>query len=257
MSGCDLMSDRLQNIGKAPTMSEPTNYEVPNVKVFDSEKAQIEVITASKFPKYKIYDDEQTTNNRNIKSPNSIKKNANSLWHPGTKNFFKSRAVGDIVSVKISMRDKAQLDNTTQKSRTSTNKIGIKSLFGLEKIINQIMPSTSQANSLENMAISDGSRGSGRTNRTENINTTVAVTVVNVLPSGNLVIKGSQEIRVNFELREITVTGIIRPEDIANDNSVTLDQIAEARVSYGGKGQITDYQQDKYGKQIIDAISPF
>ena len=100
------------------------------------------------------------------------------------------------------------------------------------------------------------STGDGQIDRKETINTNVAATIIRILPNGNFLIKGSQEVRVNFELREITVAGIVRPEDIIA-NSVDLDQIAEARVSYGGRGQISQYQQDPYGKQVLDIISPF
>ena len=102
-----------------------------------------------------------------------------------------------------------------------------------------------------------GSKGTGKIKRDEEIKLNVAATVTQVLPNGNLVIIGRQEMRVNYELRELQIAGIIRPEDIQTGNTISIEKIAEARISYGGRGHITDVQQERYGKQLLDIILPF
>ena len=81
--------------------------------------------------------------------------------------------------------------------------------------------------------------------------------ITEVLPNGNLAIFGRQEVQVNFERRDLVVAGVIRPEDITSGNTIAYEQIAEARVSYGGQGQITDFQQPRYGQQLYDIVFPF
>jgi flagellar L-ring protein FlgH len=81
--------------------------------------------------------------------------------------------------------------------------------------------------------------------------------VTQVLPNGNLVVQGRQELRVNFEVRELQITGVIRQQDISSTNTVSYTKLAEARISYGGRGQLTDVQQPRYGQQLLDIIAPF
>lgn len=220
-----------------------------------------EVGNPPKINEVNIYDKEELkalTSKKNGHANSTVA--SNSLWTPNSKTFFfrerKAKEVGDILKIKVVIQDEAKLDNKTSKSRSSGTDLGIKNLFGLEK---QVARKNKDIDPSKLIGLGSSSKGSGdgKIDRKETIKTTVAATIVKVLASGNLVIKGSQEIRVNFELREITIAGIVRPEDIGSDNSVELGQIAEARVSYGGRGQITQYQQDPYGKQVLDIISPF
>ena len=234
LAGCDVIAQRLQSVGRVPEFTKVNTYEMD----MREEAMRASIIS------------EEMTSGRQVPS--------NSLWKQGFKTFLRPRSAGDIIKVKISIQDQAQLNNQTTKGRQSTEKGGVANLFGLENKIPLLLPGQVNPANLLNMNNNDQMTGNGQINRRETITTTVAAAVIRVLPSGNLLIKGSQEIRVNYEIREVSVEGIVRPEDISNDdNSVNLDQVAEARISYGGRGQISEYQQDKYGKQVIDAISPF
>ncbi len=184
---------------------------------------------------------------------------ANSLWQPGSHSFFQdSRAmhVGDVITVDVTIADSGQISNTTTRTRQNSDNANLTNFFGLETKLPSILQGANPA-SLVNMGSQTSNVGAGSVNRSEAINLTLAALVTMVLPNGNLVIGGHQQVRVNSELRDLSITGVVRREDIASNNSVNLSQIAEARISYGGKGQITDVQQPRYGDQIFDVLMPF
>ena len=183
--------------------------------------------------------------------------NPNSLWRNGSRAFFKDQRahqVGDILTVKVNITDKANIANETQRTRTSSEDSGIDNFLGKTKvpILNSAVPT--RIFTADSTTSSDGK---GSVTRQEALSTNVAGVVTQVLPNGNLVISGHQEVRVNFEARDLTITGIIRREDIDSTNTISHDKIAEARISYGGRGQITDVQQPRYGTQVMDIVSPF
>lgn len=159
--------------------------------------------------------------------------------------------VGDIVTVVIAINDKATFDNTTDRSRTATANQNIDWGFSTGSASSQ--PSTLVAG----VTSSSTTQGAGNIDRQEQIQVSVAAVVTEVLPNGNLVISGSQEVRVNFELRNLTVAGIVHPTDISNNSTINYDRIAEARISYGGRGRLTEVQQPGWGQQIYDAVTPF
>ena len=183
--------------------------------------------------------------------------NPNSLWRNGSRAFFKDQRahqVGDIMTVKVNMTDKAIIDNETKRSRIAADDSGVDNFFGKQKlpIMNSALPTrifTADSNT--------STEGKGSVNRSEALLTNVAAVVTQVLPNGNLVIEGRQEIRVNFEVRELIVAGVVRPEDIESDNTIDSSKIAQARIAYGGRGQITDVQQPRYGQQVLDVLLPF
>lgn len=185
---------------------------------------------------------------------------ANSLWRPGSKAFFRDQRaarVGDILTVNVKIDDKAAVSNATNRSRDGTDTGGITGLFGLEGQLTKVLPDAIDPTALLDVTGKTTTAGTGAVTRSEAINLTVAALVTQILPNGNLVIQGRQQVVVNFELRELTVSGIVRPEDISATNTINHSQIAEARISYGGKGQIMDMQQPRYGQQLLDIIAPF
>ncbi|MBV8792724.1 MAG: flagellar basal body L-ring protein FlgH [Pseudolabrys sp.] len=183
--------------------------------------------------------------------------NPNSLWRNGSRAFFKdqrAQRIGDILTVKVNFTDKANIANETQRSRTNKEDSGVDNFFGKGKLplTNGALPT--RIFTADSTASSDGK---GSVQRQEALSTNVAGVVTQVLPNGNLVIEGKQEIRVNFEVRELIVAGVVRPEDIESDNTIDSSKIAQARIAYGGRGQITDVQQPRYGQQVLDVLLPF
>ncbi|MGU3537249.1 flagellar basal body L-ring protein FlgH [Methylobacterium sp. A54F] len=183
----------------------------------------------------------------------------NSLWRTGSRAFFKDQRaarIGDLVTVKVNVTDKANLNNETKRSRSNAEGFGLPNAFGLEKSAGVAAVGIS-ADKLLNATSTSASDGAGSIQRAEQVTTNVAAIVTQVLPNGNLVVEGKQEIRVNFEVRELIVAGIVRPEDIESDNTVDSAKIAQSRIAYGGRGQITDVQQPRYGQQFVDIVLPF
>ncbi len=230
LGGCAAI-DRLTNIGEQPKLS-----------AIDNPTAQ---------PGYKPVQ-------MPMPAPQPASYNPNSLWRNGSRAFFKDQRahqVGDILTVTVNITDKAVIANETQRSRTNKEDSGVTDYIGTKTIPNLARaPLPGRILTADSTASSDGK---GSVNRQEALQTNVAAVVTQVLPNGNLVVEGKQEIRVNFEMRELVVAGIVRPEDIQSDNTIDSSKIAEARIAYGGRGQITDVQQPRYGQQVLDVILPF
>ncbi|MBF0356010.1 MAG: flagellar basal body L-ring protein FlgH [Alphaproteobacteria bacterium] len=193
-------------------------------------------------------------------APKTTSTNPNSLWRPGARAFFKdNRAgeVGDILTVKVSISDKGTLNNKTTEARDNNETTDALTLLGYETQLSRLFPSAANAANLGAMGSTHAVTGDGKIDRKEEISVTMAAVIIQVLPNGNLVLAGKQEIRVNNEMRELTVSGIIRPSDIDSTNSITYEKIAEARITYGGRGTLSDLQQPRYGQQLFDIIFPF
>lgn len=226
--------ERLKNVGKAP---EFTPIENP------IETKEAKVISLP------------------MPTEQQISYQPNSLWQSGSRTFFKDQRatrVGDILTVNINIEDSATLDNETSRQRENSEKADVPGFFGVPGVLAKRLPGNIDPGSeLVDFGSTNSSKGKGTVDRKEEIDLTVAAYITQILPNGNMVIFGRQEARVNFEVRELFITGIVRPEDITNLNTVEHTQIAEARIAYGGRGQITDIQQPRYGQQVFDILMPF
>lgn len=238
LTGCVAATmDKLNNVGKEPEIEQ---LVLPAVK---DDYQPVE------WPEEDYDEDEDNE-----------KSYANSLWQQGARTFFKdrkARRVGDILTVIVKISDKAELDNETTRNRTNSDNTAVNSALGLAELATGWLPGKAVPSALIDTDSTTNTSGTGAIAREEIIETQVAAMVTQILPNGNLVIRGDQEIRVNFEVRKISVEGIVRPQDINAANAVESNQIAQARISYGGKGQLSDIQQPRIGNQVIDILSPF
>ena len=183
-----------------------------------------------------------------------------SLWSGNRDSLLGDRRAatrGDILTVVIEIDDKAEISNSSDRSRAAGDKMGVPSMLGIPQVLDDALADGSGMADAYNMKSTSSYQGDGSVRRKEKLTLRVAATITEVLPNGVLRLQGSQEVRVNFEIRELIVTGFARPEDISRQNEITYDKIAAARISYGGRGQITDVQQPRYGQQIIDNVLPF
>lgn len=182
---------------------------------------------------------------------------ANSLWRPGSRTFLRDQRaaqVGDLITILVGIQDEAQLQNRTQRNRQGNDRLGMPQLFGMQT---RWLPRAASPDTLLDASGSQVTDGNGSVKRNETITLRLAATVTQLLPNGNLVVTGRQEVRVNGELRELSVQGVIRPQDIASDNTIRHDRLAEARIAYGGRGTLSDLQQPRYGQQLMDILLPF
>ena len=230
LSGCSAI-DRLSQIGETPKLNAIEN---PTTQ-----------------PGYKPV-------SMPMPKPEQVSYNPNSLWRNGSRSFFKDQRahqVGDILTVTVNITDQANFANETVRDRTSKEDSGVTDFIGSKTLgvqAQKVLPGR--------LLTADGTSqydGKGTIQRQESLQTNVAAVVTQVLPNGNLVVEGKQEIRVNYEMRELVVAGIVRPEDIQSDNTIDSSKIAQARISYGGRGQISDFQQPPYGQQVMDVLLPF
>jgi flagellar L-ring protein precursor FlgH len=185
--------------------------------------------------------------------------NPASLWRPGAKAFFKdtrAKEVGDILTIRLKLDDSAKLKNSTKRERDDGETAKVDAMLGYEGVVRNAVPAVGVSPAVA-FGTEHETKGDGGIDRQESIDLTFAAIVTQVLPNGLLAIVGRQEIRVNYELRELMISGVIRPQDIEADNSIRHEKIAEMRVAYGGRGTLSDLQQPRWGTQIWDVIFPF
>ncbi len=186
--------------------------------------------------------------------------NTNSLWRTNSTTFFgdpRASQVGDILTVNINIADRAQVNNQTARARQTSENSNLTNFLGGEAALGQFFNDAFDPGSLTSFGSNSSTRGNGSVNRSETISLTTAAIVVDVLWNGNMVITGRQEVRINNELRELLISGIVRPQDIASDNTIDHRQIAEARISYGGRGHISEMQRPPVGQEIYNILWPF
>ncbi len=233
MLGACSAADRISKIGQAPEMEKITNPT-----------------TQTGYQPVSLP----------MPTPKNIKPQKNSLWQSGNTTFFKDQRasdIGDIITVMIDIADEATLENESERSRSSDETAWLDSLLGYQNALNRVLPQSVDNTSLTDFDSTSSHTGSGSIEREDEVKLRMAALITQILPNGNMVIHGKQEVRVNFEKRILNIDGVIRPEDISVDNTIAYDQIAEARIVYGGEGQITDMQQPRYGQQLYDIIFPF
>src|SRR3954471_15161559 len=233
LGGCGNMLQRIADAGKAPAMDPIDN---PNAQ------SDYHPVTMP------------------MPAPMTDVRQAHSLWRQGSRTFFadqRAAKVGDILTVVITIDDSAKLANKTVQSRDGSNDAAASALLGYEKYANQVFTDATDPANLIDTNSTTAQTGAGTVDRSEAVALRVAAVVTQILPNGNMVLKGTQQVRVNYELRELDVQGIIRPTDISTANEITYDQIAEARIAYGGKGTLSDVQQPRYGQQVYDILFPF
>ncbi len=232
LSGCGTLS-RLAEVGRPPELSPITNpVKDPNWRP-----------VSMPMPR-----------------PEAAPLQVNSLWRSGSRAFFKDQraaSVGDVLTVLVNIADTANLANATGANRSGAEQAGLPNFLGLEAQLPKMIAKGLDSKNLVSASSSNNTAGTGTIKRAETVTLRLAGEVTQVLPNGNLVVAARQEVRVNNELRELQVGGVVRPQDIASDNTVTHDRMAEARIAYGGRGTLTDVQQPRYGQQVLDVLLPF
>jgi flagellar L-ring protein precursor FlgH len=229
LAGCE----RLEQVGKAPGFTQPTAGN------------EYHAMLSPGLP---------------VQADASVPAGDSSLWAASRDSLLGDRRAevkGDILTVVIDIADSAQISNSSQRSRSGSQQMGVPSLLGIPQRIDPSLPDGASLADAVSLSGSSAHSGSGSVSRNERLTLRVAATVVGVLPNGVLEIAGTQEVRVNYELRELLITGYVRPEDVSRQNEVTYDKIASARISYGGRGQISDVQQPRVGQQVADIVLPF
>jgi len=233
VSACNTVS-RISEIGDGPELTQITNPTV--------------------MPEYRPV-------SMPMPSPKVAQVNPNSLWRPGARAFFKdhrAKEIGDILTVSLALADSAALQNKTERARTDSESANVTNLLGFEtKLAKNNLPAGFSPTAAANFGNDHSTSGDGTIDRKETINLTFAAVVTQILPNGALVILGRQELMVNSEMRELELTGVVRPGDIDADNSVAHTRIAEMRVAYGGRGTLSNLQQPRWGTQLWDVLFPF
>ena len=185
---------------------------------------------------------------------------ATSLWSSSPKSLFGDRRAsqyGDLLTVVIEIDDEAEITNSVAQSRQADQGFSIGALFGLPELVTPALPGAANLTPAVDLSRGSSINGNGNIKRQEKMTLRLAARVVDVMPNGYLSLAGRQEIMVNNEVRYLQVTGLIRTQDISRLNTITYDKIAEARVFYGGQGQVSDSVRPRSGNKVLSKLLPF
>lgn len=232
VSGCN-MAERLSNVGEPPELSQ---IQDPTL-----------------VPSYQPV-------SMPMPNPESEQRTANSLWQTGSRAFFKDQRagrVGDILTVNVEINDETNVDSSYKTDRKTTNTAKIPNVLGYEKYLGKVFPGTVDKNNLIGYQFNPAVEGNGKFDRKDKLKLKVAATITQLMPNGNMVVQGRQEVRIADELRLVDIKGIIRREDIMSNNTIDYSKIAEARISYGARGDISDANSTPWGQQTLNKVIPF
>lgn len=233
LCGCDL-PQRLSSIGEAPQLShiqDPTRLKGYQPITMPMPYGQ-DTIPSGKTP---------------------------SLWQTGAQAFFKDQRaykIGDIITVKVHIDQDESIEMTPTINRQNQGIATYNSMFGLEKAAANAFGAASTPNVL-NVTSNPQLTGSAKYEVKDKMTFQIAATVVQILPNGNMVVDGRQEMRLVNEVREVMIKGIVRREDISASNTINSEKVSELRISYGGRGDLSDMQSFPWGQQIANKLLPF
>lgn len=183
-----------------------------------------------------------------------------SLW-PGEQHSLyadhKARTTGDILTITIAEKASASKMASTDSDRSSSISASLPNLLGLENSNLLAQNPNLDLSALVKADFANSFEGSGKTVRKEDLVASLTTQVIQVYPNGNLKIRGGKEVRVNNETQVIYLTGIVRPVDIMANNTIDSKHVLNARISYTGKGAISDKQHPGWLTRVIDNVWPF
>jgi flagellar L-ring protein precursor FlgH len=185
---------------------------------------------------------------------------SSSLWTSRRSSLLgdhRASARGDILTVVVEIDDEAKISDQSDRERSGSNSLGVTDFFGIPQRVDPYLPTGATLGAAVSTNGATTYSGSGSVSRNETLTLRLAATIVEELPNGILRIEGHQELRVNYEMRDLVVSGYVRPQDISRQNEITYDKIADAQISYGGRGQLMEMQQPAWGQQILDKVLPF
>ncbi len=191
-----------------------------------------------------------------------------SLFNPGRGSNlfsdFRARHVGDVITIVIDEDLKGSKDVKTQTQKKSEMNIGLTGLLGLEwnrrlepRYKNRPENATIDASKAIGGTTTSKFYGSGATSRNASLKGTVTARVIEVLPSGNLVIRGTRALKINNETQYLVLTGIVRPRDLSADNKISSTRIADARIEYTGGGVLTEQQSPGWFGRLLGLMALF